>query len=360
MSREVLLTLLGTLLVVNVGVLISIGLFSRRGRARQTTAAELPARVDTSASLDASAGPEVGMASEAFSRAADLPPSRKDPEAAVPDAEAAVVSMGHPPPPGRAESGVFAAPVASPEAGGLAVRAQAPDVSSVGVAVIAPALEEDVIANNGHVEHDVDALNTALRSNEVGAQPGSIEKAAVEMSRNDATSTTAGGKRRRSRRFVLPPLEEDGDRSARAIESFLGDASTSPPVAYPERSHRRRHRARRAHGTKTTRTSLVVELVGYEELAAQAGAGQAARLVGAVVEALWRNARIGDEVRELAPGQIQLVLDCDPAGADAFAERAAATVAPWLRAMPAAVQVRIAQAPIESPSAISGSITARR
>jgi hypothetical protein len=95
---------------------------------------------------------------------------------------------------------------------------------------------------------------------------------------------------------------------------------------------------------KSSRTSLVLDLVGYHGLAAAAGESQAARLAGALAEALWRSARIGDEVRELAPGRIHLVLDCDAAGAEAFAERARASVAPWLAA--SAVPLRLEVAPL--------------
>jgi hypothetical protein len=339
MSREVLLTLLGTLLVVNVGVLISIGFLSRRARARGTQAAHIDPV------------PRAEAVVKAF-------------EASTPDARAAVTSVEHAERHVRAEPVVDSPPVLSARALASApvvpaLPAESRVVSPIGVAVIDREPEE-AVAGNGHVDHG-DALEAVEHHpNAIGAESATIQRVAVSQSRNGAPSTKPGGKGRRSRRFVLPPLQEDDGRSARAIEAFLGEASISPPVAHPERTHRRRHRARRAHGTKTARTSLVVDLVGYEQLAAAAGDAQAARLAGALAETLWRSARIGDEVRELAPGQIQLMLDCDAAGADAFAKRAAATVAPWLGAMPAPVQARIAQAPVEdSPSAGSAPTTVR-
>jgi hypothetical protein len=393
MSREVLLTLLGTLLVLNVGVLISIGLLSRRARGRRaepvstgaarqaetpivSIAVTVPAigsgLLETPAEAPAlKLGASEAPAPHVEAPARDVEASMPDVEASMPDVEAAVASVGN------ARRRVLAEPVVSVARVTSAVEAEVRGESGIGVGVIDAPPQETLVAGNGHVRHGVDPVlpvdpvDPVDHPTYAGAEAEAIESTTARMRRKGVPSTSAGGKRRRSRRFVLPPLEEDGDRSARAIEAFLGEASISPPVAHPERSHRRRHRARRAHGAKTTRTSLVVDLVGYDQLAATAGADQAARLAGAVAEALWRSARIGDEVRELAPGQIQLVLDCDAAGADAFAARASATVAPWLGAMPVAVQARIAPAPIapapiapasieESPSARPGSIPAHR
>jgi hypothetical protein len=335
MSREVLLTLLGTLLVVNVGVLISIAFLRRRGRA--------------------------GAPSEAVSVAPSGRVNPSGPESARPIEGPAEASLASVPEPGLATAAepiisaaepIFSAPeesLAAHSPAAVAV-ADAPSVAYAPSVSLAPSFadevadtgqdgEETLVAENGHLEPDLDLTSPT------GATPVAMDATAVPPSRN-GSPTAAGGKRRRSRRFVLPPLEEDGDRSARAIEAFLGEALVSPPLAHPERLHRRRHRARRAPGARASRTSLIVELVGYQELAVAAGEKQAVRLAGALAEALWRSARIGDEVRELEPGRIQLVLDCDAPGADAFAERARASVAPWLAAstVPLGINVTTAAA----------------
>jgi hypothetical protein len=339
MSREVLLTLLGTLLVINVGVLISIGLLGRRGRASRAEPAKAAAGRTTdatSAGVGATRGVAVSPAEAgvsisevgAVTREAEAP--TPDVEAPTPDVEAAVASVGRVPRLVRAEPVLAAAPVEA--------RLEAP----IGVAVIEAEHESETLAGNGHFEHGLDALEPADdRPSRLDNEPAPIQHATVATNRNDAPSTSAGSRRRRSRRFVLPPLEEDSDRSARAIEAFLGEASVAPPLAHPERLQRRRHRARRAPGSKASRTSLIVDLVGYRELTVAAGEGQAARLAGALAEALWRSARIGDEVRELAPGRIQLVLDCDQVGAEAFARRARSSVGPWLAATPVPVSMEI-------------------
>jgi hypothetical protein len=332
MSREVLLTLLGTLLVINVGVLISIGLLGRRGRASRAEPAKAAAgrTADTAgAGVAATRGVAVSAA-EVEASAAEVGASMPDIVAATPDVEAAVASVGHPSRLVGAEPVLAATPAEA--------RLEAP----IGVAVIEPEHQDDPLAGNGHFDHGLDALEPADDGlSRLDNEPAPIQRAMVAINRSGAPSTSAGGRRRRSRRFVLPPLEEDGDRSARAIEAFLGEASVAPPLAHPERLQRRRHRARRAPGSKASRTSLIVDLVGYRELTVAAGEGQAARLAGALAEALWRSARIGDEVRELAPGRIQLVLECDQDGAEAFARRARSSVGPWLAATPVPLSMEI-------------------
>jgi hypothetical protein len=340
MSREVLLTLLGTLLVINVGVLISIGLLSRRSRAPRTEAA-------------AAVAPQAVTALHEAAEALD--------QTGAPSAVADVTA--HDAPVDSVASGVTATPVVSmpsltqsppPIPDDTSVDYAPADRESSAVAVAVsdreleaepgrdPGLDATKFAENGHI---------AVGADEIGMPDGtftkSLEPISAAMARNGAP-LIANGKRRRSRRFVLPPLEEDGDRSARAIEAFLGEASNSAPLAHPERLHRRRHRARRAPEAKATRTPLVVDLVGYRELAVAAGESQAARLAGALAEALWRSARIGDEVRELAPGRIQLVLDCDSVGAHAFAERARSAVAPWLAASAVPLGIEITTLPTAS------------
>ena len=332
MSREVLLTLLGTLLVVNIGVLISIGVLSRRRRVS-------PAPDNPSVAV----AEEATAASAATTRLPNPAPlalaSDRDIEAAASSVTpGSHVSIGTAPRLLVAKPVVSAVASSLPASVGHAVVIEDPP-ARVGLAIVEADPEEPSVAKNGNVSHDVSPLARAadVRAGSTNGGPRSSARAAAGAQ----APTSANGKRRRSRRFVLPPLEDDNDRSARAIEAFLGEASATQPLAHPERLHRRRHRARRAPGARATRTSLIVELVGYEELAATAGHPQATRLAGALAEALWRSARIGDEVRELTPGRIQLVLDCDPAGADAFAERASAIVKPWLSAMPVQVEARI-------------------
>ena len=63
-----------------------------------------------------------------------------------------------------------------------------------------------------------------------------FEQSAVEIDHEPtareatATTTETGPRKARGRRFVLPPLDEDQDRSAAAIEAFL-DGSL-PPGAF--------------------------------------------------------------------------------------------------------------------------------
>jgi hypothetical protein len=341
MSREVLLTLLGTLLVVNVGVLVTIGLLSRRGRARRmlSEVSAPAARVQVSAPA-----PETSRRSEAVSLVeeartpvgSDADAGRVERTTPVASAASTVVS----PASTVVSPASTVASAASTPAEGFPGRPQ-----SVAVAVADHERKGCPIGGNGHV---VDALNEPVETGTTSTPV--VEPAARSMDRNRVTTTAGGGKRRRSRRFVLPPLEEDGDRSARAIEAFLGEALPSPPLAHPERLQRRRHRARRAPGSKAIRTSLVVDLVGYQQLAVAAGERQASRLAGALTETLWRSARVGDEVRELAPGRILLVLDCDATGADAFAERARASVGPWLAASSVPLRIEIARQAEDSAS----------
>jgi hypothetical protein len=333
MSREVLVPLLGTLLVMNVGVLISVGLLSRRGRARQGVAT-------TARDVGQPYRDAMAMAAVAV------------PLGATPVRHVAPLEIG----PREASPALSAAPAVEP----------------VAVATMAGDREDEVVAGNGHLEHQSAALATvadaAMPIPEVvtagrAAMPAGDSLPLVDGVPSAAISTNGNfpvapeGKRRRSRRFVLPPLEEDSDRSARAIEAFLGEDAGSPRTPQPERLHRRRHRARRAPGSKASRMSLVIELVGYASLSQVSGEGAAARLASALAETLWRSARIGDEVRELAPGKIQIVLDCDAVGAEAFAERARALVAPWLSAsaLPLGLEVSsVLSAPPSGAGAAAG------
>jgi hypothetical protein len=343
MSREVLLTLLGTLLVINVGVLISIGLLGRRGRVRRT-GHDGPAAVNEAAAPVTTTVPAM-KATPATGEAPATTGASGEFDRGLPALESPI-TPGQRPRVVTAAAVVSALPVTAAQAEVARAEAGA-ESAAVAVAVAepdsrrepgkGPESSEPGIGENGHVAHELDAISIVD-----GTLTKRVEPATVAIARNGSPPRTADGKPRRSRRFVLPPLEEDSDRSARAIEAFLGEASAAPPLVHPERLHRRRHRARRTAGMKANRTSLIVDLVGYGELAVVAGETQAVRLAGALAEALWRSARVGDEVRELAPGRIQLVLDCDAAGADAFAERARASVAPWLSVMPVPVYVRIA------------------
>ena len=301
MSREVLLTLLAVLLSVNFGVLFWVGIVTiRRPAAQRTRSSEepWPDRTTTWAPRGHGALPRSGVPEEA--RGGSL--------AAVRETRPLVAAPSNP------TNG------ASPE----------PDpavASSHGVAA--------------------DPASTPNRSNGAAVQPASGSSNAPSGS---GLATSRGRSRRaRPRRFVLPPLEEDDARSERAIEAFLGHAA---PTAAPsvDRPHRRPHRRHRPAGSRATRSTLVVGLNGFGDLERTVGAAAATRVAAAFAEALWRTARVGDEVQELDGGRVRLNLDCDRVGAEIFAERAASSVQPWLKALsvPLSIVVSADTPPVEA------------
>jgi hypothetical protein len=153
------------------------------------------------------------------------------------------------------------------------------------------------------------------------------------------TAAKAASKRTpRGRRFVLPPLDEDQARSARAIEAFLDGPPPAADTA-PERPARRRHRVRRAAGTPVPRTTMIVWLQGYSDLDRAVGSTRAATVSSAFVDALRRAARATDEVREMGSGRCRIVVDTDDAGATAFVERARRGVQPWLELLAVPLKV---------------------
>lgn len=158
--------------------------------------------------------------------------------------------------------------------------------------------------------------------------------------RPEPPSASQKSKRTRGRRFVLPPLDEDQDRSAAAIEAFLGGAP--PPGATAERPQRRRHRARRATGSPVPRTTMLVWLQGFGELDRVVGTSRASHVSNAFFDALRRLARTTDEVREVGTGRVRVVIDADDAGASAYVERARASVQPWLELLTVPLRVETA------------------
>jgi hypothetical protein len=156
--------------------------------------------------------------------------------------------------------------------------------------------------------------------------------------------------RSRSRRFTLPPLDEDHARSARAIEAFLGGPA-APTAASAERPPRRRHRVRRPAGTATPRTTLIVSLAGFVELERAMGEARAGTVATAFLDALRRSARSTDELRDLGGGRTRLVVETDDAGATAYLDRARATTQPWLELL--SVPLRLEVGPRESTDIIA-------
>jgi hypothetical protein len=144
-------------------------------------------------------------------------------------------------------------------------------------------------------------------------------------------------RRTRGRRFVLPSLDEDQDRSAAAIEAFLG--GEQPPGTTAERPQRRRHRARRPTGSPVPRTTMLVWLQGFGELDRVVGPSRASHVSNAFFDALRRLARTSDEVREVGTGRVRVVIDADDAGASAYVERARASVQPWLELLTVPLRV---------------------
>jgi hypothetical protein len=155
--------------------------------------------------------------------------------------------------------------------------------------------------------------------------------------RSPETSAPAKSRRTRGRRFVLPPLDEDQGRSAAAIEAFLG--GEPPPGAAAGRPQRRRHRARRPTGSPMPRTTMLVWLQGFGELDRVVGTSRAGHVSNAFFDSLRRLARTTDEVREVGTGRVRIVIDADDAGANAYVERARASVQPWLELLTVPLRV---------------------
>jgi hypothetical protein len=82
-------------------------------------------------------------------------------------------------------------------------------------------------------------------------------------------------------------------------------------------------------------------LDGFDDLERALGMTAAIRVADAFAEALWREARASDDIQALDGGRVHLSLDCDQAGAEAFAERAASSVRPWLNALPVPLSIAI-------------------
>jgi hypothetical protein len=151
-----------------------------------------------------------------------------------------------------------------------------------------------------------------------------------------ATRPAAGV--RRPRRFTMPDLEEDSERSARSIAAFLGEPPAPSAGTQP---HRRRHRTRRPAGA-AVKTDVVLVLQG-EPLPARAPRAVAAALRGAVRES--------DEVVELDGGRLRVSLDADPAGSEVVIARARSVVRPWLELLGPTVDLRIDRETSQPPAA---------
>jgi hypothetical protein len=82
-----------------------------------------------------------------------------------------------------------------------------------------------------------------------------------------------------------------------------------------------------------------MELDGFDDLERTLGGPAAIRVAAAFAESMWRAARASDEIQALDAGRVRLSLDCDQAGAGAFANRAASSVRPWLEALPVPLSI---------------------
>jgi hypothetical protein len=202
-------------------------------------------------------------------------------------------------------------------------------------------------ADHAHDTHDMAALAVAPSVGEPSTRTPHDALATDDEPRVAATSldpatvtssSDAGPRKTRGRRFVLPPLDEDQDRSAAAIEAFLG-GPPPPPGATAERPQRRRHRVRRAAGTPVPRTTMLVWLQGFGDLDRAVGTSRANHVSNAFNDALRRSARATDEIREAGAGRVRLIIDADDAGASAYVERARASVQPWLELLSVPLRV---------------------
>jgi hypothetical protein len=225
-------------------------------------------------------------------------------------------------------------------------RTAAPDAQPATTHAIAPTLAVD--SHDAHDAHEMAALpattsvgepSTRTPHDASAADDEPRVPAAVPLVAAEVTSPSdAGPRKTRGRRFVLPPLDEDQDRSAAAIEAFLG-GPPPPAGATAERPQRRRHRARRPAGTPMPRTTMLVWLQGFGDLDRAVGTSRANHVSNAFNDALRRSARATDEIREAGAGRVRLIIDADDAGATAYVERARASVQPWLELLSVPLRV---------------------
>jgi hypothetical protein len=150
----------------------------------------------------------------------------------------------------------------------------------------------------------------------------------------------AAGRSHRPRRFVMPSLEEGNERASRAIEAVIGDPGHRP---------RRRSRRHRAPGN-VDHTTVDAQIVGIEDLRRASGEGPAVRLASAVSTSISSSIRSTDHLIDLGGGRLRIVVQADPAGAAATADRLDALTAPWLAAAVVPVKLGLSVGAVAAPA----------
>jgi hypothetical protein len=125
---------------------------------------------------------------------------------------------------------------------------------------------------------------------------------------------------RRSRRFVMPSLEEDHERATRAIGAVLGESG-----------HRSRRRSRRHRGPgPLEHTAVDARIRGIDELRRTAGPEVAGRMAVALAASVGSTIRSSDRLIDFGDGRLRVIVQADPVGAGAASDRIRALATPWL------------------------------
>src|SRR5438034_4915843 len=315
MSRDVLLALLALALLLNLALLGAATLRPRRGPAAGDDRGRARSGGDIGGGTRAwrTETPRRAAASRTLPVASTT--ARPGARLFVPAAPGNGSGYAPPPQPARAMAAVLASP-----------RAE----RRVGVAPFAPPAPVPPVA-------PVPPRPVAPVPRVKPAEPAAVAQATPPEPGPQPEPARSKSHRTRGRRFVLPPLDEDQDRSAAAIEAFLGG---EPPIGTTtERPQRRRHRARRPTGSPMPRTTMLVWLQGFGELDRVVGTARASHVSNAFFDALRRLARTTDEIREVGTGRVRVIIDADDAGASAYVERARSSVQPWLELLTVPLRV---------------------
>jgi hypothetical protein len=147
---------------------------------------------------------------------------------------------------------------------------------------------------------------------------------------------------RRSRRFVMPSLEEDHERATRAIGAVLGDTG-----------HRTRRRSRRHRGPgPLEHTAVDARIRGMDELRRTAGPDIAGRMALALAASVGSAIRSSDRLIDFGDGRLRVIVQADPEGAGAASDRIRAMTGPWLATAAVPIELLMVQAEPEAPGPV--------
>lgn len=172
-------------------------------------------------------------------------------------------------------------------------------------------------------------------------------KAAAEA---PATRSRTGEPRRARRRFSLPPLDDDHEKTNRSIESFLGGIDT--PASGPSAPEAATTSAPPARGVSGPTTVALIAVVGPADsgLAGTARGRTSAGTAGtlAMVERTIRGAARGTDVVTLGRrGRFQIVLPATgELAARAYLRRIRAAIGPGLEAVDRSLRLAVATATV--------------